>query len=37
MKQRTPDYPSKAPQEKIMLMLQEINKARTERGLEPVN
>lgn len=36
-KQRTPDYPSKAPQEKIMLMLQEINKDRTERGLEPVN
>ncbi len=36
-KQRTPDYPSKAPQEKIMLMLKEINKDRTERGLEPVN
>jgi hypothetical protein len=36
-KQGTPDYPSEAPQEKIMLMLKEINKDRTERGLEPVN
>lgn len=32
-----PDYPSKAPEEKIKLMLREINKNRTEQGLKPVN
>ncbi len=36
-KQGSPDYPSKAPEEKIMLMLKEINKDRTERGLKPIN
>lgn len=36
-KQGSPDYPSEAAEQKIRLMLIEINKDRTERGLEPVN
>jgi hypothetical protein len=36
-KQGSPDYPSKAPEEKIISILKEINKDRTERGLKPVN
>jgi hypothetical protein len=36
-KQGSPDYPSRAPAERIQFMLREINKDRIERGLEPVN
>jgi len=35
--QGSPDYPSESPEEKIRLMLKEINKDRAEKGLEPVN
>ena len=37
VKQGSPDYPSEAPEEKINVMLREINMDRTERGLKPVN
>ena len=37
MKQGSPDYPSKAPEEKIRLILREINEDRKERGLKPIN
>lgn len=33
----SPDYPSEPPEQKIRLMLEEINKDRAERGLNPVN
>lgn len=36
-KQGSPDYPSEAPEEKIRMMLREINKDRMEKGLKPVN
>jgi hypothetical protein len=36
-KQGSPDYPSQASEQKIKMMLKEINKDRTERGLKPIN
>ena len=35
-KQGSPDFPSEAPEDKIKLILKEINKDRIERGLKPV-
>ena len=35
-KQRSPDFPSEAPRDKISLTLEEINKDRNERGLKSV-